>query len=380
MTAPKALLITDGIYPMTIGGMQRHAYYLLLALVERGWQVEVYLPAYLNQDKFWEVFPKTWKGQVKLNPVEYPTFSMPLTYVLSERGYSKNLYKALEGRDDLSSFDAILTKGFTACTWKKESRKNFPPVISQLHGLEMFQPTFDFKSKMAAKSLQRIALDSLRNADWILCYGGKIRDLHHKLLGSDKNLINFHGGLLKDNLKDSIQPTGSTKKFLFIGRNERRKGIPELLQIANQAFGKKGDFELHWIGELDEGIRPTDAAFHYHGKVTSLTQYFNIVDTCDCLLLPSISEGFPTVLPESMGRGLTALAMDVGAVNQLVNDHTGWLVPDHQEFEKQFNLLIQEDPKELDRRKQGALDQVKESFTWEYLGNRLIEVLNSASV
>ena len=44
------------------------------------------------------------------------------------------------------------------------------------------------------------------------------------------------------------------------------------------------------------------------------------LDECDVLLLPSLSEGMPTVVLEAMARGLQIIGSDVGAMNVLEDE------------------------------------------------------------
>ena len=52
------------------------------------------------------------------------------------------------------------------------------------------------------------------------------------------------------------------------------------------------------------------------------------IAACDISVLPSLREGFPLVLLESLAMGKAVIATDVGGVSELVrNGETGWLIP-----------------------------------------------------
>jgi glycosyltransferase involved in cell wall biosynthesis len=66
-----------------------------------------------------------------------------------------------------------------------------------------------------------------------------------------------------------------------------------------------------------------DAGIHkvvYQGVVRDQNLLMEKFDACDVLLLPSLSEGMPTVILEAMARGLDVIASDVGAVSELVEN------------------------------------------------------------
>lgn len=64
----------------------------------------------------------------------------------------------------------------------------------------------------------------------------------------------------------------------------------------------------------------------------SKEQLSNCYNTADCLVLPSIREGFPTVVGESIACGTPVAGSDVGGISELViPGQTGWLFPPNDE-------------------------------------------------
>jgi glycosyltransferase involved in cell wall biosynthesis len=80
------------------------------------------------------------------------------------------------------------------------------------------------------------------------------------------------------------------------------------LQALASSLDPRNIRMLGWVGDVDARCALYAAA--------------------DLLLLPSISEGFPSVVGESMACGTPVLGSNVGGIPELVREgETGWLVP-----------------------------------------------------
>ncbi|MDD5193377.1 MAG: glycosyltransferase family 4 protein [Candidatus Nanoarchaeia archaeon] len=111
------------------------------------------------------------------------------------------------------------------------------------------------------------------------------------------------------------------KYLLYIGRIKTTKGIKELLD------GMKGiDAELLLIGD-----GPDRNKFeHYSTKedIKNIKFLGSIYDdkkldylsACDCLILPSHTEGAPVVLMEAVAKNLPVIATDVGGVKNMIEN------------------------------------------------------------
>ena len=81
-------------------------------------------------------------------------------------------------------------------SWYALKQKNdLPPIGVQLHGLEMFQPTFTFKSKLESIILQIPANIILKKSDYIFTYGGKIKKILHDLKIPESKIKIQYGGV-----------------------------------------------------------------------------------------------------------------------------------------------------------------------------------------
>jgi glycosyltransferase involved in cell wall biosynthesis len=76
--------------------------------------------------------------------------------------------------------------------------------------------------------------------------------------------------------------------------------------------------ELHMIGDWPRW-NPGVHSVVYHGVVRDPKLLKKKLDACDVMLLPSLSEGMPTVVLEALARGLKVIATDVGAIGEVIH-------------------------------------------------------------
>jgi glycosyltransferase involved in cell wall biosynthesis len=123
----------------------------------------------------------------------------------------------------------------------------------------------------------------------------------------------------------------SRLRILFVGRFQKQKNLPYLLEQCSQLPADR--FMLHLVGhgplrgELHRLAeqRAIASSVTWHGWLPR-GQLREIYQTCDCLVNPSFYEGLPNVVLEAMACGLPVLASDVSGNNDLVRqDQTGFL-------------------------------------------------------
>ena len=374
----KIALLTDGIYPYVIGGMQKHSYFLAKYLARNKINVDLYhfksidnynLPNPFNADEL--LYIKTFE-------IDYPsTIWFPGHYLYKRYLYSKKVLRVflLENR----KYDFVYAKGFSAWALlnKRKKHKLKIPVGLNIHGYEMFQRWPSVISGLKLQILKYPVLYNMRKADHLFSYGGKISKIISRKVSKNK-IIEIPSGIDKKWITSKIKPSSQQLNFVFVGRAERRKGIIEINKTI-KSIDNKFNANFHFIGPIEPNLKIFDSRVTYHGTIYDSEDLKIILDQMDILLCPSYSEGMPNVIMEAMSRGLAIIATDVGAVSKLVDEENGWLI-NPRGLEKNLNSsivrAIKTECNEIDKKKKRSLNKIK-FFTWEKVILQLINRIKS---
>ncbi len=380
-------LLTDGITPYVTGGMQRHSANLAKYFTLSGVEVvlvhcvsdqskmptedEVNRSLFEEQDNH-KVFSQTCLVFPKGN-------KLPGHYIRSSYRYSKLLFDTV----DFSEIDFVYAKGFCGWYYMEQKKKGLklPPIGVKFHGYEMYQDSPSLKQKLQAKMLQKSVKWNNENADYIFSYGGKITEIITAQFSfPKKNIFDITSGLDESWVRISEISCSKKLRFVFVGRNERRKGLQEL----NHAIRKSKDkalFFFDFVGPIPEENQIELPNCKYHGALTTRGQICEVLDQADVLVCPSHSEGMPNVILEGMARGLAILATDVGAVNRVVSDSNGILIRPltQEELNNSMSKFVAMSKDELLKKKRNSLTLIQEKFIWskiiEQTMNDLLRVI-----
>jgi glycosyltransferase involved in cell wall biosynthesis len=373
----KIALLTNGIYPYVIGGMQKHSYYLAKYMARNGIFVDIY--NFVESDKK-SIESLTYFSDEELRYIDHhcivkrKSIWFPGHYIAESYLISMDFYNLFL---KYSSVDFVYAQGFSGWYYAKQRSKGveLPPIGVNFHGLEMFQPTLTLKAKIEYFIFRYFVKDIIRLSDFSFSLGGKLTAILNSITGS--SIIEIPIGIDKKWLvsKDIIT-VQSPRKFVFIGRNERRKGLKELIQVLENIIDLY-DFRFHFIGDVPENIRLDSDIIIYHGVVSDEEKIKSILSSSDILILPSHSEGMPTVVLEAMASGCAIIATDVGAVDQEVDSSNGWLIPpnDIQRLQKSIeDALDISDIKLLEKQKM-SIKKVRERYTWDIIAQKTIDTI-----
>lgn len=234
----------------------------------------------------------------------------------------------------------------------------------------MHQEMPSLKQKLESKLLQKPTKWNNEQADYIFSYGGKITDLILKEFKvSRANVLDFTSGLNQDWLRPKEDITENTvRKFVFMGRDEERKGIADLNHVLQELLHDL-NFEFHLIGPMPPPKQLEGPKFIYHGELRSKEAICQVLDQMDVLVCPSHAEGMPNVILDGMARGLAVIAKDVGAVEMLVDETNGLLIPPLKTEQLKNALLsfIEMEQHLLQKLKLNSVVKIETDFLWDKL-------------
>lgn len=375
----KIALLTDGIHPYVIGGMQRHSFFLAKYLALNGISVDLYHTPGNGEHDISElkIFSEEEKNQIRSFVIPFPPAGrFPGHYLRRSYAYSELIYDLYRKNGDV---DFIYTKGFTGWKLIEERSKgiSFPPVSVKFHGMNMFQRVTGFKNKLGSYFFRKPVKFIMSHSDYVFSYGGKITTIIEKNQISRQKIIEIPAGIESSWTRMKIPPTSGTRKFLFIGRYDPVKGIRELYRSIKLINGRF-PFEFHFVGPVPQQVQIKSNNVKYWGLMTDQNRLFEVIDPCDILVCPSYSEGMPNVILECMARGLAVIATDVGAVNTMVNSRNGWLIksPDPALIAQSLVKAVQIPDERLDEMKYASVQKIRDNFLWEDIIKVLINKIS----
>lgn len=348
-------LIADGIWPDTIGGMQKHSFYLAKYFALNGIKVDLY---YCANDAALVIKQFTFDETLNIRffKVDFPEVRVPFPghYIYNSYRYSKRLYHIYIKQEH---YDFTYSQGFTGWYFVKKGVS----IGSNLHGLEMYQKAFGLKSKLAQLLLRIPANTIIKKSTISFSLGGRLT----KILETKKaqKIRETPIGIGEEWLID--KPIHNEKmNFIFVGRNEKRKGLDLLFKALTKIDPSK--YIFHFIG-INQPIDLADSNhLIFHGELRDANKIKAIVSKCDCLVCPSIAEGMPTVILEAMAMSLAILATDTGATSLLVNNENGVLIETDNlaQLIDGLNHFSTISINELNLLKQSSFKKISEKYIW----------------
>ena len=359
----KLLFLSDGLPPFVLGGMQQHSLMMVKHLAPLVEEITLLYCGLPNEPPPQASVVLKLLGNpvnVKVIGVEFQDNSfLPGHYVRASIHYSSKLLFAI--KESLSSYDLVYAQGFTGYAFLGRHDN----LVSNLHGLNMFQKSFSIRELIEKTILRKIARIILLKSSYCISLGGKLTDI---LLGLGvERIIVSPNGVDDKWIYNSWTKKEGKIRLVFIGRNDTMKGFSILLESLEQS---KDRVSLDVIGPWPEiKITPHDLSFY--GEIKSKERVFEIIDNADVLVVPSLSEGMPTVILEAMARGKAIIATDVGAVSDLVSDENGVLI-EPGSVEAMTHAIEKINTIDLQKASIASIQHVKK-FVWQRVVKNLLK-------
>jgi glycosyltransferase involved in cell wall biosynthesis len=376
-------ILTNGIFPLKVGGIQKHSLYLSYHLARLGQEIHLFIISseQLHKEVLFDSLKNEDNEQHKkiLNriflhyilPVRLIYF--PGHFILSTYLNSKKTYNYFTNHR--IRLDFIYAQGFTG--WYLTKKDNLLVGINP-HGLNMFQ--ISLGSKLVQSMLAWAMRRNLKNAKKALSLGKGLDEIITSLGVEKNNILRSPNGIDKSWILDEFEKSQprETRRAIFIGRYERLKGIEELMSVIMHNSALK-NLELYFIGPIPERLRIKQEQIKYLGLIKDSEIIKTELSKSDILICPSYSEGMPTVILEAMSQGLAIIATDVGAVSELVDDTNGWLIPPKNEeaLNSALENALSISNEELRLKQRQSWEKVKR-YTWPEVAKQTLSEIQKA--
>lgn len=323
------------------------------------------------------------KHEIEVFPAPY--FTLPLE-VIRKRDYY------LASRSSLSTvakaslnFDVIhahfLTSGYIGAKLKEKFGK---PFILTIHGGEVYN--LPYRNDWYYNLVRFI----LARADCVVAASKYMRRCALSLGVSSKKLYLIPNGydekLFKPiSLLEAREKLGlPTNKqiVLSVGNLFDVKGHTDLLNAMSAVLKERNNVILVIVGSgpLERKLRKTAKNLCINSKIllTGMKRHEEIplwMNACNLFVLPSLNEGFGTVIPEAMACGKPVVATRVGGIPDTIsNDDAGILVDPGDPMALTSAILDA-----LDRKWRSAviLNHVKK-YRWSHIAKQIISVYQDA--
>lgn len=197
------------------------------------------------------------------------------------------------------------------------------------------------------------------------------------------HIMSRHGVILPAGPADSEAVAARRRQFLFFGRIDRYKGLDVLVKAFGAAKLRDPEITLEIVGSgkigatLRSEIERSGIALT--NRWVSEEESAAAVARCGVIVLPYTSATQSGVAAAALANGIPCIATSVGALpEQVVDGRNGLIVPprDARALEEAM-LRIASDGNLARGMSAEAVRMAKDEYSWENIGSRLLEDLQS---
>lgn len=236
------------------------------------------------------------------------------------------------------------------------------PFVVTLHGDEV--------NVFAERYLRfrHALLSVVENADLTIAVSGALADRTEHIVGKRPtvapigiNLRLFSPSVTKSDARRILGLPQDKFVILNLGRLVQEKGVSELVKAVGPLGQSKCLTLFVGLGPLASSIRGESGTEVIGVQPNERVPLF--LRAADVFILPSYSEGMPTVLVEAGAVGVPVIATTVGGIPELLDKERGWLIPPKDPKALECALKeVMSNPGEAARRAARLQDYVKQGY------------------
>ena len=359
----KILRVTSDLYPFVVGGLGLHTHEMSKSQAIQGHDVTV-LTFIKNRGEF---IPDSLYKIIKIKnyfTLFGNTFSLSFVF---------DFYKIHSDFDIIHAHSHLF---FTTNVCAAIRRFNSIPLIITNHGL-ISQTAPDWVQRLF---IPTIAKWTFKSADKIICY--TIFEKNQLIdLGIDADKIAVINNGIDTELFIPKDNRVKKKNILWIGRYTPGKGVHHLIDAFVLVLQRHPDAHLSMIGDgpQREEIQQKIQKLGISGHITEKTFVSNEdlpaeYQNSDIFVLPSLSEGFPRTILESMACGTPVVCTDFPQIVDLV-DNAGLLVPAcNPEAISSAILKILDNPELAAELGKNGAERIVKNYSWKDTVSRTLKL------
>ena len=297
----------------------------------------------------------------KLQVFRIPYFDHRFNYLVGwpHLGLARQVMKSLSFRPDIVHGHLAYPMGLAAV---RVARRLGVPSVITLHGCDVNR--VPIRSRRDADHFKQ----AMTSADQVLCVSRALGERTLELTGVAPrylplgiDLRRFRAAMAREQARSDLQLPQGRPVILFVGFLGPSKGVP-LAQKALSHPSLAGALGV-FVGEGPLGPILSDQENCLRRNSVPNSEIPKYLAAADMLILPSFSEGLPTVLVEAGACGIPIIATAVGGIPELLQDDRGCMIPPGSEEALRAAILeVLADPEAARSRAARLQDYVRATF------------------
>lgn len=366
----KVIVCTDGIFPHSVGGMQRHSRLLIETLAK------------INHIELVVLHPhdeNVFSPELSITEIHIAPIDSSKNYLLECYLYSKRIYHVLVKYP----YHVIYSQGL--CVWYHIKAVGNRTIVNP-HGLEPYQG-ISFKDRLISIPFRWVFNRLFCHAAKVVSLGGRLTNILKDNITRSGKIVVLPNAVLLPVLNAQKTFNSDKTKILFIARFAHNKGIHILIEairrLNDSGYSDELEFYLGGKGPLFN-YYSTSFKFknvHYLGFISD-EMLFELYKTNDIFVLPTLFEGMPTTVLEAMSYGLPVIVSDVGATAELVNRENGMLIKKNDVDQLVDAITSFHKSSNVEKRKLSltSIEKIKEKYTWDVVAMKHVELFMDMDV
>lgn len=267
------------------------------------------------------------------------------------------------------------------------------PLVLTIGGTCIYEP-LTFKNRIfrwifsnTLDSVDKIVVYSSKMIPYIKQINPKLKDEKFEIIHNAINHNRFIPTQKNEDLLKKLEIPNDYKVIMFVGRLNEKKGVLEIINVANNLKNEKVKFIL--IGEFEENsvdhkkimhaidVLELDESVFFTGAIpnSQMADYLSCADIY--IYMPKRCEGIPRSILEAMGCGKPVIATGIAGIPEaVISAQTGFLVDNYIDAAKMIKNMLS-DQKLYDTISKNCREKIVKEFSYDIIVPKMIDLFTT---